>query len=163
MQTNPFGLPKIGTLSDGSRVRVIRADPVDIVFDRLGVEPEEGDPETILAPACGVAGADFGAFDEVLVAIETPISRYLSPLEAIDQAQRTMDGWAKEWGYDHVARACTYVGDPYARFNAEGVALRNARSAVWAYLDSHQEDAATAEELAVILQSFKPERPSAPY
>lgn len=95
--------------------------------------------------------------------LASPPPRILSAAEAIDQAQRTLDAWAQAWGYDHVARACTYVGDPYPRFNAEGTALRDARSAVWAYLDAHQEDAATAEELAAILETFKPARPSAPY
>lgn len=51
-------------------------------------------------------------------------------------AQAHLDAYARSWGYDDIRSACTYVGDPHARFNAEGVALRNWRSAVWAYLDA---------------------------
>jgi hypothetical protein len=51
-------------------------------------------------------------------------------------AQAHMDSYARSWGYDDIARAVSYVGDPYARFNAEGLALRNWRSAIWAYLDT---------------------------
>lgn len=53
-------------------------------------------------------------------------------------AQRHLDSFARSWGYDDIRSAVTYVGDPYARFNAEGLALRNWRSAVWAWLDAAQ-------------------------
>lgn len=45
--------------------------------------------------------------------------------------QGTLDAFAQSWGYTDLARAVTYVGDPYPQFNAEAVALRDWRSAVW--------------------------------
>lgn len=51
-------------------------------------------------------------------------------------AQAWMDAYALSWGYDDLRSAASYVGDPFARFAAEGLALRNWRSAVWAYLDA---------------------------
>lgn len=54
----------------------------------------------------------------------------------VSAAQRLLDSKAREWGYDDMRSAVSYVGDPYPRFAAEGLALRNWRSAVWAYLDA---------------------------
>ena len=46
--------------------------------------------------------------------------------------QAALDDLARAWGYDDIKSAATYVGDPFARFDAEGTALRNWRSATWA-------------------------------
>lgn len=45
--------------------------------------------------------------------------------------QRRIDALAQSWGYDDARSACTYVGDPFARFDAEGRAIRDWRSACW--------------------------------
>jgi hypothetical protein len=51
-------------------------------------------------------------------------------------AQTHLDAVAREWGYDSVASCISYLGDPYARFAAEALAMRNWRSEVWAFLDA---------------------------
>ena len=53
----------------------------------------------------------------------------------IRYAQAHLDACARTWGYDDIRSAVSYVGDPFPRFAAEGLALRNWRSAVWAFLD----------------------------
>lgn len=47
--------------------------------------------------------------------------------------QKALDVGAQSWGYDDIRAAISYVGDPYPRFDAESVALRNWRSAVWVW------------------------------
>jgi hypothetical protein len=71
--------------------------------------------------------------------------------------QVRLDTLAQSWGYDDIKSGCTYAGDPYARFNAEGTAMRNWRSATWAAVDQHQ-DATSVEELFTFLPPI-PERP----
>lgn len=69
--------------------------------------------------------------------VPTPYSPpALTIYDYIETAQAHLDNLAKSWGYDDLKSACTYLGDPYPRFAAEALALRNWRSAVWAYLDS---------------------------
>jgi hypothetical protein len=50
--------------------------------------------------------------------------------------QAHLDNYARSWGYDNIVSACTYIGDPCAKFAAEGEALRAWRSAVWQYVES---------------------------
>jgi hypothetical protein len=81
----------------------------------------------------------------------------------IAAAQRHLDAHARSWGYDDLRSAVTYVGDPYPRFNAEGLALRNWRSAVWAWLDAAKsqplpDPIPTREEFLAMLPSA-PSRP----
>lgn len=45
--------------------------------------------------------------------------------------ENLLDTFAATWGYTDLARAVTYVGDPHLQFNAEAIALRDWRSAVW--------------------------------
>lgn len=79
----------------------------------------------------------WSVMDGALVAIADP-----APTDAqirsglIAAAQAHLDTTAQSWGYDDIRSAVTYVGDTYPRFAAEGLALRNWRSAVWAYLDA---------------------------
>ena len=54
----------------------------------------------------------------------------------IAAAQAHLDTVARGWGYDDIRSACSYIGDPYPRFAAEALALRDWRSAVWAWLDA---------------------------
>ena len=58
-----------------------------------------------------------------------PIAALLSQMEAAIQSQ--LDTYAQSWGYTDIATACTYVGSTVAKFNNEGVALRNWRDATW--------------------------------
>lgn len=79
-------------------------------------------------------------------------------------AQDHLDATAHAWGYDDIRSACSYVGDPYPRFHAEGTALRNWRSAVWAYLDAAStqplpDPLPTMEEFSALLPAI-PQRPA---
>lgn len=52
--------------------------------------------------------------------------------------QSALDAGAQAWGYDDIKTAVGYIGDPFPRFNAEAVALRNWRSATWIWASSQQ-------------------------
>lgn len=45
--------------------------------------------------------------------------------------QDNLDSFAQSWGYNDIASACTYVGDPCAKFNSEALVLRQWRSDTW--------------------------------
>ena len=49
-----------------------------------------------------------------------------------DLIQRILDVEAQKLGYDNCNSVCTYVDTGVAKFDAEGVAFRKWRSAVWA-------------------------------
>jgi hypothetical protein len=49
-----------------------------------------------------------------------------------DLIQRILDAEAQKLGYDNCNSVCTYVDTGVAKFDAEGVAFRKWRSAVWA-------------------------------
>lgn len=49
-----------------------------------------------------------------------------------DLVQRILDVEAQKLGYDNCNSVCTYVDTGVAKFDAEGVAFRKWRSAVWA-------------------------------
>lgn len=49
-----------------------------------------------------------------------------------DLIQRLLDTEAQKLGYDNCNSVCTYVDTGVAKFDAEGVAFRKWRSAVWA-------------------------------
>lgn len=177
MNTLPSIKGRIVPLAGDNALRMTRLDAESMSFDRGTVATVAGKQVfTVTHPAQGaglVAGFDpltaeaWPTDAEIIAAIENPPLRPITALGAINLAQRTMDAWAQEWGYDDMARACTYVGDPFARFNAEGVALRNARSSVWSYLDTHQGDLAeqmpAEADVVALLASLKPTRPAAPY
>jgi len=79
-------------------------------------------------------------------------------------AQSHLDATARAWGYDDIRSACIYLGDPYPRFAAEALALRDWRSAVWAYLDAASTSPIpspmpTRDEFIALLPA-KPERPT---
>lgn len=48
-----------------------------------------------------------------------------------DSIQTWLDKTAQQNDYDDAASAVSYVGDPNATFNADGIAIRDWRSAVW--------------------------------
>jgi hypothetical protein len=79
---------------------------------------------------------------------------------AVTAVQARLDAVAQSWGYDDIRSACTYVGDPYPRFDAEGTTLRNWRSATWAAVDQHQADVTSVEALIALLP-LTPARPTA--
>ena len=75
-------------------------------------------------------------------------------------AQAHLDAVARSWGYDDIRSACTYVGDPFPRFAAEGLALRDWRSSVWAFLDSQSTPESLPDREAFIaLLPPPPQRP----
>lgn len=80
--------------------------------------------------------------------------------------QSALDAGARAWGYDDIKTAVGYVGDPYPRFNAEAVALRNWRSAVWVWATAHQEAIVAGTEpvpaSAVVFAAGMPALPSRP-
>lgn len=49
-----------------------------------------------------------------------------------DLIQRLLDAEAQKLGYDNCNSVCTYVDTGVAKFDAEGMAFRKWRSAVWA-------------------------------
>ena len=52
--------------------------------------------------------------------------------QQIQQAvQQWLDSTAQQNNYDTAASAVSYIGDPNPTFNADGIAIRNWRSAVW--------------------------------
>lgn len=70
-----------------------------------------------------------------IVAIPEPTPEELA--EALqkhytDLIQRLLDKEAQKLGYDNCNSVCTYVDTGVAKFDAEGVAFRKWRSAVWA-------------------------------
>jgi hypothetical protein len=107
----------------------------------LGIQVGEG--ESIMVGVRGDSEAhivhDDGQGNKVLVTVP-PLPPTEEEMRAryIDYAQRHMDAFSVTWGYDDIRSAVSYVGDPYPRFDAEGTALRNWRSEVWAYLDANQ-------------------------
>ncbi len=76
------------------------------------------------------------------------ITANLNALKYAESAaiQNHLDAYARSWGYDSIISACTYVNDPFPRFAAEGLVLRDWRSSVWQYVES----VATAIELGQI-------------
>jgi hypothetical protein len=48
-----------------------------------------------------------------------------------DGIQAWLDATAQQNNYDDAASAVSYAGDPNATFNADGIAIRDWRSAVW--------------------------------
>lgn len=50
--------------------------------------------------------------------------------------QSSLDTFAQSWGYNDIASACTYVGDPCAKFNNEATLLRQWRSDTWLTVES---------------------------
>lgn len=102
-----------------------------------GMQASEG--EGVLPASSDVTTDGFTHADGQLIAVSP-----LPPTEAeiratlTGLAQQHLDTTARAWGYDSILSAMSYVGDPYARFAAEGLALRNWRSAVWAWLDAAQ-------------------------
>ena len=118
-------------------------------FDMLGLQVGEG--ESIMVGEAGDSETqivhDDGQGNKVLVTLPPPEPVPPPvPTEAqiratyIGYAQSHMDAYARSWGYDDIRSAVSYVGDPYPRFAAEGLAMRNWRSAVWAYLDTASAD-----------------------
>jgi len=77
--------------------------------------------------------------------------------KAIAMVQSRLDTLAQSWGYDDIKSGCTYAGDPYPRFNAEGTVMRAWRSATWAAVDEHR-DAKSLDELVSYLPPI-PQRP----
>ena len=55
----------------------------------------------------------------------------LTQADYMSKAQSIMDAQAQSMGYDNISTGISYAGDLFARFNAEGVALKTWRSLVW--------------------------------
>lgn len=90
--------------------------------------------------------------------------RVLTAAEAEALLDAILDGWAKAWGYVSAARCITYVGDPDETFDAEGVAMRNARSALWVAVrsaDGNPETPPLTEpNVRAFAAPFEPVRPT---
>jgi predicted membrane-bound mannosyltransferase len=79
--------------------------------------------------------------------------------------QAYVDAPAKAWGYDDAKSAVTYVGDPYAPFNAEGVAIQNFRSDCWALARMVEQAVMVGERAMPTLEellALMPEPPDRP-
>jgi hypothetical protein len=130
-------------------------------------EAQLGDGESLLADPAGLIRDDTHAINAGVFVELPPPPEPPPPTETeirgryVAMAQLHMDDYARTWGYDDIRSAVSYVGDPFPRFNAEGVTLRDWRSAVWAYLDANQDlpDPLPTEEEFLALLPEPPERP----
>jgi hypothetical protein len=107
--------------------------------------------------------ADYREFLAWVEAGNTPEPYFPPALTAADYIAATqthLDAHAQAWGYDDLKSACTYLGDPYARFAAEALALRNWRSEVWAFLDAN--GSAPLPEVLPTIAEFLALLPAAP-
>lgn len=117
---------------NGQRLRIGKVHPTEgITFDRLGAEPAEGQAETVIESACGMVGGTFADLAAVVAHMENPPAPTLTAAEAEALLDHILDEWAAAKGYASAARCITYSNDPDPTFSAEGVAMLNARSAVW--------------------------------
>lgn len=62
--------------------------------------------------------------------------------------QAHMDDFAKAHDYDTIHTGASYAGDPNPKYDAEGTAMRNWRSAVWVYANA---------EMAKVLTGQRPQ------
>jgi hypothetical protein len=85
--------------------------------------------------------------------------RRLLVSRAITSVQAILDAQAQAWGYDDIKSAATYIGDPDPKFNAEGLALRNWRSATWSTVRDNQDLISTIEQLLQVIPP-PPSRPN---
>lgn len=94
----------------------------------------------------------------------TPPESSLSIAETEHLLDAILDGWAQAWGYADAARCVTYVGDPEPQFDAEGVAMRNARSALWTAVrqagSSPSPASYTESAIRAFAAQFQPTRPA---
>lgn len=77
---------------------------------------------------------DKGSYYEVVAIPEPTAEELAAALQAQYTAliQSMLDKEAQKLGYDNCNSVCTYVDTGVAKFDAEGVAFRKWRSAVWA-------------------------------
>lgn len=95
----------------------------------LSVEDVANGAESLLPSGCTlVSDADAEAIQNPPLPPEQIVALYMAAI------QKALDAGAQSWGYDDLRAAVSYVGDPYPRFNAEAVALRGWRSAVWVWV-----------------------------
>ncbi len=113
-------------------------DPYSLVEKcYTAVCPAGYEPSTEEACAAFVADQQALGWTPATPPVDTARELQLMVGHYLDLAQHQLDRLAQSWGYDSIARGATYVGDPYPRFAAEGEAMRDYRSAVWAWLDQH--------------------------
>lgn len=78
--------------------------------------------------------------------------------EAIDRVEALLDDRATSWGYDSIYTAATYLISKIPKFAAEAAVLVDWRDSVWYFVEVHQNDYSTVEELLAALPAA-PERP----
>ena len=83
---------------------------------------------------------------------------------AIDRVQSFMDTKAREYGYDHILSASSYVTSTFPKFKAEGIAFAKWRDDVWLYCyavlaewEAGTSKITTEDELIASLPEFKVE------
>jgi hypothetical protein len=93
-----------------------------------------------------------------------PLLPTFAQLETAVQLQ--LDTLAQSWGYADIATACTYVGDPCAKFDREGAALRIWRSVTWqateeleAQITAGSTQMPATVAAAIVLMPGEPARP----
>lgn len=77
-------------------------------------------------------GADLEAMGVTVVEYEREKTPEQIQQELTVAVQKYLDARAQELNYDNCNSVCTYVNTGVAKFDAEGVAFRQWRSAVWA-------------------------------
>jgi hypothetical protein len=81
---------------------------------------------------------------------------------AINRVQAFLDAKAKEYGYDHILSASSYVTSTFPKFKAEGTAFAKWRDDVWLYCysvlaewEAGTSKITTEDELIASLPEFK--------
>ena len=125
------------------------------------------DDEQVYVPYAGYTYTHFSGTAEIGWKWdgETAAPPILTLAQAKAAIQSRLDSAAKAWEYDDIKSAVGYIGDPNPKYNAEGLVLRNFRSATWTKAEEVQmadEPPTNISQLISLLPPL-PERPQPPY
>jgi hypothetical protein len=151
-------MPKAILNSDSSVLAIVQDDiPIESIQYAVGLEIIELQEETDVTTG-------YRYVDGVWLPPPTPAYPDLLSI-ALKTIQGHLDSVAKAWGYDDIKSAVSYIGDPNPKYNAEGIILRNFRSATWTKAEELHilpEPPVSQEELLSHLPAV-PTRPQPPY
>ena len=136
----PFGAVRVEVIEQTPRIGTTPGTAAGYRFRPLVDSRAEGstEPDPVwvelpgewFAAAAEPTEAGASAVIEALLTIP-PAAPLLTNAQAEALLDSILDGWARERGYTSAARCVGYVGDPEPLFNAEGLAMRASRSALW--------------------------------
>jgi len=124
----------------------------------LSVEDVANGAESLLPAGCiTVSDTEAEAIQNPPLTPDQIVAIYMAAI------QKALDAGAQSWGYDDLRAAVSYVGDPYPRFNAEAVALRGWRSAVWVWAGQFKADILAGHaSMPDSIETFIAQMPSLP-